>query len=507
MNTNNAPFPGVHPDTPDDAALDALAERLLKDLTKNAGLSQAASAGMPTTAQEIKKLFSEEVPDCASAPHTPDSSGSPFHGRDAATTAGRQFFTETSFDVAGIRRDFPALQQHINGHNLIWFDNAATTQKPRRVIETLKGYYERDNSNIHRGAHTLARKATDRYEAAREAIQRFIGAGSKEEIIFLRGTTEAINLVAQSYGRQYVGEGDEILVTELEHHSNIVPWQMLAREKRALLKVIPVGDNGEILLDAYERLLGPKTKIVAIGHVSNAIGAIAPVETMIAQARRYNAKVLVDGAQAVSHFRVNMQTMQPDFYVFSGHKLFGPTGIGVLYGKAELLRDMPPWQGGGNMIKSVTWEQTVYNDIPQKFEAGTNNIAGAIGLGAAIDYLNSLNFDRLSAHEQALMSHAIQALSTVKGLRHIGNAPHKIGALSFVIDGIGPEEIGRYLDQEGIAVRAGHHCAQPTMARFNVSGTVRPSLAFYNTHEEIDLLVYALKRMLNRRSNALAFEF
>ncbi len=505
MNTNNADFPNVLPDTPDDAALDALARRLLADLKENKGLSRATAAGLPTKSHEIKKLFSEDAPD-GDAPRDSDSASGTLLGSDATTAAVRQYFTQTSFNLADIRRDFPALHQQINGRNLVWLDNAATTQKPLRVIETLKRYYEQDNSNIHRGAHTLARKTTDLYEAARETVQRFIGAAAKEEIIFVRGTTEAINLVAQSCGRKYVGEGDEILVTQLEHHSNIVPWQLLAQEKRALLKVIPVGDNGEILLDAYERLLSPKTKIIAIGHVSNAIGAIAPVTAMVAAARRYNAKVLIDGAQAVSHFRVNMQTIQPDFYTFSGHKLFGPTGIGVLYGKAELLRDMPPWQGGGSMIKSVSWDQTVYNDIPQKFEAGTNNIAGAIGLGAAIDYLNSVNYERMSAHEKVLMTHAIQALSTIKGLRHIGNAPHKIGSLSFVIDGYAPEEIGRYLDSEGIAVRAGHHCAQPTMARFNVAGTVRPSLAFYNTHEEIDLMVYALKRMLNRRANAVTFD-
>ncbi|MBP7653629.1 cysteine desulfurase [Candidatus Dependentiae bacterium] len=411
------------------------------------------------------------------------------------------------FDLKNIRNDFPILNQKINGRDLIWFDNAATTQKPRQVIETLKNYYENDNSNIHRGAHTLAKRSTDRYEAAREKVQSFIGAKSKDEIIFLRGTTEAINLVAQSYGRKYIGEGDEILVTNLEHHSNIVPWQMLAQEKKAIIKVIPVNDNGDIMLEEYERLLNSKTKIVAVTHVSNSIGSIVPVETMVESAHKYGAKVLIDGAQSVPHFRVNMQKINPDFYVFSGHKLFGPTGIGVLYGKSELLKEMPPWQGGGSMIKYVSFDSTVYNDIPQKFEAGTNNIAGAIGLGAAIDYLNNINFEWASMYEQELMAYATNSLSSLNGLHQIGKSSHKIGVISFIIDDFKPEEVGKFLDQEGIAVRAGHHCAQPTMQRFNVTGTVRPSFSFYNTREEIDILVSSLKRMINRKTKKTLFDF
>jgi cysteine desulfurase / selenocysteine lyase len=499
MNTNNIDHPDMRPDILDDAELGSVALQLYAKIPGMAAPpEQMKSAGLPTTADEIKKLFFNDAADRHSA--WPGSGNVLNHlpGLSGFANAGRLFPAQGLSDVKPIRDDFPILRQQVNGRNLVWLDNAATTQKPAKVIETLRHYYENDNSNIHRGAHTLARRATDRYEAAREKVQIFIGAKAKEEIIFLRGTTEAINLVAQSYGRKNIGEGDEILITNLEHHSNIVPWQMLAQEKKAILKVIPVNDDGEIILEEYERLLNPRTKLVAITHVSNAIGSIIPVEAMVAAAHRYNARVLIDGAQAVAHFRVNMQGIDPDFYVFSGHKLFGPTGIGVLYGKAELLREMPPWQGGGSMIKNVSFDQTVYNDIPQKFEAGTNNIAGAIGLGAALDYLSNINFEWASRHERELMAYATSALLPIKGLRLIGNAAHKIGALSFVIDGCQPEAISRHLDEEGIAVRAGHHCAQPTMARFNVSGTVRPSFAFYNTREEIDMLVGALKRMLNR---------
>jgi cysteine desulfurase/selenocysteine lyase len=398
------------------------------------------------------------------------------------------------FHVQRVRRDFPALNQKVHGKPLIWLDNAATSQKPQSVIDAMVDYYKRDNSNVHRGVHSLAERATDAYEGAREKVRQFLGAGSAREIIFVRGATEGINLVAQTYGRKYVESGDEIVLSTLEHHSNIVPWQLLCQEKDAVLRVAPINDRGEIILEEYEKLLGPRTRLVAISHVSNSLGTIIPVRAMTEMARRYGAHVLVDGAQAIPHFRVNVQALNSDFYVFSGHKLFGPTGIGVLYGKADLLEDMPPWQGGGSMIDTVTFEKTTYNQIPYKFEAGTPIIAGAVGLGAAIDYLNQIGFEAAAAYEQELMSYAMDALAAIPGLRQIGTSEHKIGVLSFILEGIRPEDLGAYLDREGIAVRAGHHCAQPTMKRFNVTSTVRPSLALYNTCEEIDALAAAITR-------------
>ncbi|MBY0522687.1 MAG: cysteine desulfurase [Gemmataceae bacterium] len=399
-----------------------------------------------------------------------------------------------SFDVESVRKDFPILQQRVHGKPLIWLDNAATTQKPRTVIDTISRFYERDNSNIHRAAHTLAARATTLYEDAREKVRRFLGAGQVEEIVFVHGATEAINLVAQTYGRKFIQPGDEIVVSTIEHHANIVPWQQLAQEKGAVLKAIPVNDKGEVLLDAYEKLLGPRTKIVALTHVSNALGTVLPVRTMIEQAHRHGARVLVDGAQSVPHLPVDVQSLNTDFYIFSGHKLFGPTGIGAVYGKRELLESMPPWQGGGNMIDQVTFEQTTYQPAPAKFEAGTGILAGAVGLGAAIDYLDELGLENISHYEHELLVYATEAMSRVPGLRLIGTATEKASVLSFVMDGYRNEDIGRYLDHEGIAVRAGHHCAQPTMRRFGVESTVRPSLAFYNTHAEIDTLVTALRR-------------
>ncbi|HEX4206575.1 MAG TPA: cysteine desulfurase [Ktedonobacteraceae bacterium] len=404
---------------------------------------------------------------------------------------------DTSFDVQAIRRDFPILYQQVNGKPLVWLDNAATSQKPRHVIDTLAQFYAHDNSNVHRGAHTLAARSTNAYEGAREKVQQFLGARSAREIIFVRGTTEGINLVAQTYGRKYIGTGDEIILTTLEHHSNIVPWQLLAQEKNATLRVVPIDDHGEVMLEEYERLLGPRTRLVAISQVANALGTILPVTQMIEMAHRHGALVLVDGAQAVPHFRVNVQAMDADFYVFSGHKLFGPTGIGALYGKLSLLENMPPWQGGGSMIDTVTFEATTYNEVPYKFEAGTGHIAGAIGLGAAIDYLDRIGFDAAALYEKELMAYATEALAAIQGLRQIGTARHKAGVLSFVLDGTRPEAVGRFLDEEGIAVRAGHHCAQPTMRRYGVTGTVRPSFAFYNTREEIDALITAILRYKN----------
>lgn len=404
-----------------------------------------------------------------------------------------------SFQVEAVRNDFPILQQRVHGRPLIWLDNAATTQKPRRVIETLTRFYEQDNSNIHRGAHTLAARATDLYEKARDKVRRFLGASEPEEIIFVRGATEAINLVASSYGRRFLEKGDEIVLTTLEHHANIVPWQQVVQEKGAVLRVVPVNDRGEVLLEEYEKLLSPRTRLVALAHVSNALGTILPVHTMTQLAHRHGARVLVDGAQAVSHMPVDVRALDCDFYAFSGHKLFGPTGIGVLYGKRELLEDMPPWQGGGNMIDQVTFEHTTYQRAPARFEAGTGILAGAIGLGAAIDYLEELGLDNISRYEHELLAHATEGLRRIPGLRLIGTAAHKASVLSFVLDGVRTEDVGRCLDHEGIAVRAGHHCAQPALRRFGLTSTVRPSLAFYNTHAEIDALVAAVRKAASSR--------
>jgi cysteine desulfurase/selenocysteine lyase len=400
-----------------------------------------------------------------------------------------------SFQVEAIRQDFPILHQTVHGKPLVWLDNAATTQKPRRVIDALTRFYENDNSNIHRGAHTLAARATDLYEGARDKVRRFLGASAPEEIIFVHGATEAINLVAQAYGRKFLDKGDEIVLTEIEHHANIVPWQQLAREKGAVLRVVPVNDRGEVLLEEYERLLGPRTRLVALAQVSNALGTVLPVRTMTQLAHRHGARMVLDGAQSVPHMAVDVQALDCDFFAFSGHKLFGPTGVGVLYGKRELLEAMPPWQGGGNMIDQVTFENTTYQQAPAKFEAGTAIIAGAVGLGAAIDYLDELGMDNIARYEHELMAYATEALAGVRGLRPIGTAAEKASVLSFVLDGVRTEDVGRYLDQEGIAVRAGHHCAQPAMRRFGVAGTVRPSLAFYNTPAEIDALTAALHRI------------
>ena len=407
--------------------------------------------------------------------------------------------TAPGWDANIIRKDFPILQQKVSGKPLIWLDNAATSQKPVQVIQAVDHYYRCDNSNVHRGAHTLAARATDGLEGGREKVQQFLGAASPREIIFVRNATEAINLVAQTYGRKNIGAGDEIVLTRLEHHANIVPWQMLAQETGAILRVVPLNERGEVILEEYARLLSPRTRMVAIAHVSNALGTVLPVQQMVAMARRFPTRVLIDGAQSVPHFRVNVQALDADFYVFSGHKLFAPTGIGALYGKLALLEDMPPWQGGGSMIEDVTFEQTTYNTVPHKFEAGTTHIAGAIGLGAAIDYLNQIGFEAAAAYEEVLTAYATQRLATVPGLRQIGTSPHKVSVLSFVIDGIPDEDIGRSLNQEGIAVRAGHHCAQPALRHFGLESTVRPSLAFYNTPQEIDVLTETLHKIVRAR--------
>jgi cysteine desulfurase / selenocysteine lyase len=398
-------------------------------------------------------------------------------------------------DPHAVRRQFPILHKRVHGRPLVWLDNAATTQKPQEVIDRLSAFYRHENSNIHRAAHTLAARATEAYEAARGSVRRFLGAASTDEIVFVRGATEAINLVAQSWGRQHVREGDELVLTELEHHANIVPWQQLASASGARLRVAPVDDRGQILLEEYERLLGPRTKLVAITQVSNALGTITPVQQMVELAHRRGARVLVDGAQAVSHLRVDMQALDCDFYVLSGHKVFAPTGIGALYGKRELLEDMPPWQGGGNMIQDVTFERTTYQPPPARFEAGTGNIADAVGLGSALDWLTRTGLDAVAAYEHELLAYATEQLHTVPGLTLIGTAAAKAGVLSFVLAGRKTQEVGGLLDQEGIAVRSGHHCAQPILRRFGLEATVRASLAPYNTRDDIDALTAALRRL------------
>ena len=406
-----------------------------------------------------------------------------------------------SFDAHALKQDFPILQERINGRQLVWLDNAATTQKPLSVIQRLDYYYKHENSNVHRAAHELAARATDAYESAREKVRRFLNASSSQEIIFVRGATEGINFIAQSWGRQNIQKDDEILITWLEHHANIVPWQMLCAEKGARLRVAPVDSTGQILLDEYEKLLGPKTRLVSLTQVSNALGVVTPASAMIDAAHRHGAKVLLDGAQAVSHMRIDVQSLDCDFFVFSGHKVFAPTGIGVVYGKPEILEYMQPWQGGGNMIQDVTFERTVYQAAPQRFEAGTGNIGDAVGLGAAVDYLDRVGMENISRYEHDLLVYATQCLTEIPGLRIIGTAPEKAGVLSFVIDGFRNEEIGDYLNRNGIAVRSGHHCAQPILRRFGLESSVRASLALYNTRDDIDALVMALRNLqLGHRS-------
>ncbi|HET9492301.1 MAG TPA: cysteine desulfurase [Methylomirabilota bacterium] len=400
-----------------------------------------------------------------------------------------------SWDVERVRKDFPILQQEVHGKPLVYLDSAATSQKPQVVLDALTSYYVTVNANVHRGVHLLSEKATADYEAARVRVQRFLGAARPEEIVFVRGTTEGINLVAQSYGRRAVGPGDEVVITALEHHSNIVPWQMLCQERGAVLRVVPIDDDGQVELEAYEQVLGERTRLVAVAHVSNALGTILPVKRMIEMAHRRDVPVLVDGAQAVPHLRVDVRDLDCDFYVFSGHKVFGPTGIGALYGKSAHLEDMSPWQGGGDMIKVVTFEQTLYNDPPYKFEAGTPDIAGAIGLGAALDYLSGLGLSEVAAYEHELLEYGTRALAAVPGLRLIGTARDKASVLSFVLEGVHAHDVGTILDREGIAVRTGHHCAMPVMQRFGVPATTRASLALYNTRAELDALARALRRV------------
>ena len=473
------------------------------DTTPPTRLASAAPPSAPTVAPAPAGVISSEpkyyfvdsvvlpsgyVTPAKAAPHA----SAPLPGSDA----------HPPFDVNAIRRDFPILQERVNGRQIVWFDNAATTQKPQAVIDRLSYFYAHQNSNIHRAAHELAARATDAYEGAREKVRAFLHAPDVNEVIFVRGTTEAINLVAKSWGGQHVGEGDEIIVSHLEHHANIVPWQQLAAAKGARLRVIPVDDSGQVLLDEYAKLLNDRTKIVAVTQVSNALGTVVPVKTIVEMAHRAGAVALVDGAQSVSHMRVDVQDIGADFFVFSGHKLFGPTGIGVLWGKRERLEDMPPWQGGGNMIADVTFEKTLYQPIPNKFEAGTGNIADAVGLGAAIDYVQRIGIENIGRYEHDLLAYATHHLKPIPGVRLVGTAADKASVLSFVLDGYSTEEVGKALNEEGIAVRTGHHCAQPILRRMGLEATVRPSLAFYNTCEEVDRLIAVVKRLALARQRS-----
>ncbi|HXK58504.1 MAG TPA: cysteine desulfurase [Acidobacteriota bacterium] len=400
------------------------------------------------------------------------------------------------FDVEKVRADFPILKQQIHGHPLAYLDNAATSQKPKSVIEAISRFYSTDNANIHRGVHLLSLRATDAYEGAREKLRRFINAAESRETIFVRSTTEAVNLVARCYGSRHVSAGDEIVISAMEHHSNIVPWQMLCEEKGAKLRIIPITEEGELIMEEYEKLLGPRTRLVSIVHLSNVLGTVNPVKEIIRLAHAHGVPVFVDGAQSASHLPIDVLDLDCDFYAFSGHKLYGPSGIGVLYGKARLLEEMPPYQGGGDMISTVTFEKTRYNVLPYKYEAGTPNIAGAVGLGAAVDYLESLGMDKVVRYEEELLRYLMERLQTIPGVKLIGTAPGKASVQSFAIDGIHPHDIGTIVDEHGVAIRTGHHCAQPLMDFYQVPATARASLAFYNTFGEIDALIAALHKVI-----------
>jgi cysteine desulfurase/selenocysteine lyase len=404
--------------------------------------------------------------------------------------------TTYKLNVEEIRKDFPILHRQVNGKPLVYFDNGATSQKPQQVIDVINRYYQHENSNIHRGIHTLSQEATDAYEKARTTVQQFINAKHHHEVIFTSGTTGSINLVASSFGKKHLQAGDEIIISTMEHHSNIVPWQMICEEKGAILKVIPISDKGELLMDEFEKLLSSKTKLVSITHVSNTLGTINPVKEIIKLAKAVGAAILIDGAQAVPHTKVDVQALDCDFYAFSAHKMFGPTGVGILYGKESILNDLPPYQGGGDMIKTVTFEKTTYNELPHKFEAGTPNIVGGLGLAAAIDYMNNIGIANIEAYEHELLSHATEKIKQIEGVRIIGEAANKASVLSFLVDGTHPSDIGMIIDKLGIAIRTGHHCTEPLMNRFDIPGTARASFAFYNTKEEIDTFILALERAL-----------
>nr|WP_305849446.1 family 2A encapsulin nanocompartment cargo protein cysteine desulfurase [Rhodoferax sp. U11-2br] len=462
-------------------------------------LSNAPAAAPATTPTAAGVISSEPKYYFVDSVVLPNGYVTPAKPAPGATIPAAGSGQHPPFDVNAIRRDFPILQERVNGRQLVWFDNAATTQKPQSVIDRLAHFYAHENSNIHRAAHELAARATDAYESAREKLRAFINAPDVNEVIFVRGTTEAINLVAKSWGGQHVGEGDEIIVSHLEHHANIVPWQQLASSKGAKLRVIPVDDSGQVLLDEYAKLLNDRTKIVAVTQVSNALGTVVPVKEIVALAHRAGAVALVDGAQSVSHMRVDVQDIGADFFVFSGHKVFGPTGIGALWGKRSVLENMPPWQGGGNMIADVTFEKTVFQPIPNKFEAGTGNIADAVGLGAAIDYVNRVGIENIGRYEHELLVYGMQQLGAIPGVRLVGTAADKASVMSFVLAGYSTAEVGKALNEEGIAVRTGHHCAQPILRRMGLETTVRPSLAFYNTFDEVDRLVAVVRQLAAAR--------
>lgn len=417
----------------------------------------------------------------------------PSRGATVAPSVGG---SRTELDVTRIREDFPILKQRVHGKPLVYLDNAATSQKPLVVIDAVARYYAAENSNIHRGIHFLSELATAEYEEARSKARGLLNAADNREILFVRGTTEGINLVAHSYGRRFIREGDEVIISAMEHHSNIVPWQILCEQSGAKLRVIPINHDGELLVDEYQRMLNERTKLVAVTHVSNALGTVNPVKQIVEMAHRRNVPVLLDGAQAAPHMKIDVQDLDCDFYAFSGHKLFGPTGIGILYGKASLLEAMPPYQGGGDMISLVTFEKTHYNVLPYKFEAGTPHISGGIGLGAAIGYVSEIGMEAIAAYESELLAYATEALSTIRGLKIIGTAKEKAGVISFVLDGVHPHDIGTVLDREGVAIRAGHHCAMPVMQRFGIPATARASIAFYNTKGEVDVLVQAVHKVI-----------
>jgi cysteine desulfurase/selenocysteine lyase len=473
--TLRAGFPGHHPLSLPESAAPPRAWSEAK--------SPATAPGAPAV----------DVPDVAATPAAPTAlapAAQAIAPKLADAGGGPRVF-----DAASIRNDFPILQEKVHGRRLIWLDNGATTQKPQAVIDRLAFYYAHENSNVHRGAHTLAARSTDAYEAARDKVRRFVNASSTKEIVFVRGATEGINLVAQSWGRRNVREGDEIVITWLEHHANIVPWQQLCAATGAKLRIAPVDDRGDVKLDEYERLLGPRTRIVALTSVSNALGTVTPAAEMIAMAHRHGALALVDGAQSVSHRRTDVQALDADFFVFSGHKMFAPTGIGVVYGKQAILDAMPPWQGGGAMIADVTFERTLYQGAPERFEAGTGNIADAVGLSAAIDYIDRIGLEAIERHEHGLIECTVAGLAAIPGVRLIGAPRERAGVISFLLDGRRAEDVGKALDEEGIAVRAGHHCAQPILRRFGVEATVRPSFALYNTREDVEALVAAVRRI------------
>ena len=501
-------LPGVIAGTPSSSTSSSGALGLASPLTVNTAYASALplSSGVDIEhllggvddpyQEELKNLFGSQLP---AKPATANNTRPYYFLQDPPlkpTIAGHETASvHPPFDANLVRKDFPILRELVNGRPLIWFDNAATTQKPQVVIDRISYFYAHENSNIHRAAHELAARATDAYEKAREIVRRFINTPSVDNIVFVRGTTEAINLVAKTWGRKHLGEGDEIVISHLEHHANIVPWQQLCQETGAKLKVAPVDDSGQILLAEYQKLLTSRVKLVSFTQVSNALGTVTPAAEMIQLAHRAGAKVLLDGAQSVSHMRTDVQALDADFFVFSGHKVFGPTGIGALYGKPELLEDMPAWQGGGNMIQDVTFDKTVYHDAPAKFEAGTGNIADAVGLGAALEYVERIGIDNIARYEHELLMYATAAMQKVPGLHFIGTAKEKASVLSFKLEGFKSEEVGAALNQEGIAVRSGHHCAQPILRRFGVETTVRPSLAFYNTPAEVDVMVNALLRL------------